>query len=112
MNLLGMLYVLIGVLFLIYSILWRDKVNYYSRKYRKTSEMTILNSSEFLRLQLKYSIFNSIFLIIFGMVIIIFNLNSVFVVAGFLPFHFINFLLIMDSKKKGFIDYKVGETYK
>ena len=112
MNLLGMVSVLIGVFHLIYSVLCRDKVNYYSRRYSKKSEMIIIKLSDFLKLQLKFSIFNSIYLIIYGILITIFNLNNVFVVAGLLPFHFINFLLIMKSRKKGYIDYKVAEIYK
>ena len=103
---------LVGVVYLIYSVLYRDKVTFYSRRYRKTSEMSLIKRSEFLKLQLYFSIFSSIFLIIYGILITAFNLNSVFVVPGFLIFDFINFLLIIKSKKNGYIDYKAGHTYK
>jgi hypothetical protein len=103
---------LVGVVYLIYSVSCRNKVTYYSRIYRKTSAMTLIKPSEFLKLQLNFSIFNSIYLIIYGILITIFNLNDVFMIAGFLPFHFINLLLIIKSKKNGYIDYKVGDTYK
>ncbi|MBU3188412.1 hypothetical protein K9O30_03430 [Clostridium bowmanii] len=108
----GIVYVLMGVVYLIYSILRRDKVTYFSREYRRTSEMKVVKSSEFLMLQLKVSIFNSIYLFIYGILIIIFNLNNIFFIAGFLPFHFINLLLIIKSKTKGYVDYKIGENYK
>ena len=112
MNWLGMIYSLIGVFYLIYSVLCRDKVNYHSRRYCRRSEMILIRASEFLSLQFKFSIFNSIYLIIYGILINIFNLNNVFVIVGILPFHLINFLLIIESKTKGYIDYKVGVTYK
>jgi hypothetical protein len=112
MNWINMLPMLVGVVYLIYSVSCRDKVTYYSRRYRKTSEMTLIKPSEFLKLQLYFSIFNSIYLIIYGILMTIFNLNNVFIIVGFLPFDFINFLLIIKSKKKGYIDYKVGNIYK
>lgn len=106
-----MISVSIGVFYLIYSIVCRDKVTYHSRRYSRNSEMTIIKSSKFLRLQLKFSIFNSIYLINYGILITVFNLNNLFIVAGFLPFHFINFLLLIKSKKKGYVDYKVLSLY-
>jgi hypothetical protein len=112
MDWINILPTLTGVVYLIYSVLCRDKVTYYSRRYYRTSEMTVIKSSEFLRLQLKFSIFSSIYLILYGILITIFNLNSVFIIVGFAPFDFINFLLIIKSKEKGYIDYKVGETCK
>lgn len=112
MNWLGMLCVLMGVFYLIYSVLRRDKVAYHSRRYFRTSEMTIIKLSEFLRLQLIFSIYNFIYLILYGILIIVFNLNNVFIIIGVMPFHLINFLFIIEGKKKGYIDYRVGETYK
>lgn len=112
MNWINMFPTLVGVVYLIYSVLCRDKVTYYSRRYHKKSEMTLIKPSEFLKLQLNFSIFNSIYLIIYGILITIFNLNNVFIIAGFLSFDFINFLLIIKSKKNGYINYKAGATYK
>lgn len=112
MNRINIFPTLVGVVYLIYSVLCRDKVTYYSRRYRKTSEMTLIKPSDFLKLQLNFSIFNSIYLIIYGILIMVFNSNSVFIIVGFLPFDFINFLLIIKSKKNGYIDYKAGDTYK
>ncbi|MCB2292682.1 hypothetical protein LGK95_03910 [Clostridium algoriphilum] len=105
-------YVLLGVVYLIYCILCRDKVTYFIREYSRTSEMTVIRPREFFRLQLKFSIFNSLYLIIYGISLYIFNLDKVFFIVGFLPFPFINLLLIMKSKTKGYVDYKIGKTYK
>ena len=112
MNWINIFPTLVGVVYLIYSVLCRDKVTYYSRVYRKKSEMTLIKPSEFFKLQLYFSIFSSIYLIIYGILITIFNLNNVFVLPGILLFDFINFLLIIKSKNKGYIDYKAGHTYK
>jgi hypothetical protein len=111
MNWIGTVLVLTGMVFLIYSVLYRNKVNMYSRRYSKKSEMKLIKEAEFLRLQLYFSIFNSIFQIIFGVLIILFNLSSLLIFAGVLLFDFINFLLIIESKRKGYVDYKVGKTY-
>jgi len=112
MNWIGMIYILSGVFYLMYSFLRRDKVAYQSRRYFRTSEMTIIKSSEFLRLQLIFSIYNSIYFIIYGILIIVFNLNDIFIIVGVMPYHLINFLFIVQCKKKAYVDYKVGETYK
>ena len=102
----GIMYSVMGLVYLIYSVLCRGKVNYYNRKYIRKIEMTIIKSSEFLSLQLKFSILNSIYLIMYGILIIIFNLNNVFIIAGSLPFLLLNFLLIVESKGKGYVYYK------
>lgn len=112
MNWIGIICILTGVFYLMYSVLRRDKIAYQSRKYFRTSAMTIIKLSEFLRLQLIFSTFNSIYLVIYGILIIVFNLNDVFIIVGVVPFHLINFLFIIESKKKGYVNYKVGETYK
>lgn len=102
----GILYSLIGLGYLIYSVLCRDKVNYSNRRYIRKIEMKIIKSSEFLRLQFKFSIVNSMCFIIYGILIGIFNLNNVFIVAGVGLFGFIDFLLIVVSKKRGYVYYK------
>ena len=104
--------VLPGIVYLIYSILWRNKVTYFSRRYSKTSKMTINKSKEFLKLQFKISILNSIYLIIYGIFLNLFNLNGLWLILGILPFHFINLLLILRSKKLGYVNYEIANTYK
>jgi hypothetical protein len=108
MRSIGIFYPLMGILYLIYSVLCKNKVTYFSRKYYITSEMKVIKLMEFLVLQLKFSIFNSIYLILYGILMIRFNLNNAFFIAGFLPFHFINLVLIIKSRNMGYIDYKIG----
>lgn len=106
MNWIGILPVLIGAIYLIYSVLFRNKVNYYNRRFSKRNKMTIIKLSEFLRLQLNFSILKSIGCIISGMLIIIFNLNSIFILVIAIVFSLMDFLLVVNSKMKGYVDYK------
>lgn len=106
MNWIGISLVLMGVMYLIYSVLFRDKVNYYNRRFSRRNKMTIIKLSEFLRLQLNFSILNSMFCIVSGMLIIIFNLDSLFIFVVAIVFHLINFLLVVKSKMKWYVNYK------
>jgi len=106
MNWFGISLVLIGVIYLIYSVLFRNKVNYYNRRFSRRNKMTIIKSSEFLRLQLNFSILNSILYIVSGVLIIIFNLDNLFIIVVAILFSLINFLLVVKSKMKGYVNYK------
>jgi len=99
-------YLVIGLAYLIYSILSRNKINYYNRGYVKKIKMILIKPNEFLRLQFKFSISVSMYLIMYGILIFIFNLNNVLIIAGLLPFYLLNFILIVTSKKKGYVYYK------
>jgi len=100
MNLMGILPILMGVIYLIYSVLCRNKVTYYNRRFSR------IKLSEFLRLQLNFSILNSIFCIISGILIIIFNLDNIFILIAPLVFSLINFSLVVECKMKGYVYYK------
>ncbi|MVX64992.1 hypothetical protein GKZ28_14965 [Clostridium chromiireducens] len=106
MNLNGILPVLTGVIYLIYSVLVRDKVNYKNRRFSRRNEMTIIKLNEFLRLQLNFSVLSSICCMISGMLIIIFNLNDLFILVVPIVFGLMDFLLVVKSKMKGYVYYK------
>jgi len=106
MNWIGIVPILMGVIYLIYSVLCRDKVTYYNRRFSRRYKMTIIKLSEFLRLQLIFSILISMFNIILGILIIIFNLNNIFILVAPIILSLINFLLVGESKTKGYVDYK------
>ncbi len=112
MTQMGMVYVLCGIIYFIYSIIWKDTVTFFSKEYSKSSDMTVLNWSKFLGLQLRISILNAAYLILYGIALSVFNLSYVFFVAGALPFHMLNLLMIMRGKTREYVDYKIGETYK
>lgn len=60
----------------------------------------------FLRLQLNFSILNSICCIASGILILVLNLNNLFILVVPIAFNLINFSLITISKMKGYADYK------
>lgn len=101
MNWNGMIDTFIGVANLIYVISCRKKVNFHNRR----SVKALIRANEFLRLQLYFSILGSAFLVLYGILVTIFNLNNVLIIVGFLPFHLINLILLIVSKRKGYIDY-------
>lgn len=106
MNWNGILPVLTGVIYLIYSVLVRDKVNYKNRRFSRRNEMTIIKLNEFLRLQLNFSVLSSICCMISGMLIIIFNLNDLFILVVPIVFGLMDFLLVVKSKLNGYVYYK------
>ena len=106
MNWIGIVPILMGVIYLIYSVLCRDKVTYYNRRFSRKHKMTIIKLSEFLRLQLIFSILISMFNIILGILIIIFNLNNIFILVAPIILSLINFLLVGESKMKGYVYYE------
>ena len=93
---------IIGAIYLSYSFLCRNKVTFYNESCR----MIVLNQERFLQLQLYFSIVNSIFLIIIGLVLTIFNLGIVYTFASIGIFYIINFLLRIVAKSKNYIHFK------
>lgn len=105
MNYLGLVLVFFGAAFFIYSLSCKEKLNYYSRRYTKTSNMILIKSMEFFKLQFKFSIISTIYFIACGLIITIFNFNNFLVILAIIGFHFINFLLIIHARDKGYVDY-------
>jgi hypothetical protein len=99
LNTLGVFMISVGIVFLVYSVITRKKVNIYNRGDSKI----ILNEHKFLRLQLYISILNSAYLIVFGFIVIEYNLINVYIALSPLLFHFINYLVILIGKAKQYI---------
>ncbi len=57
-------------------------------------------------MQLKFAILNSVYLIIAGIVIIVFNIANIFVILSIGGFHFVNLVLVIQSKMKGYTYYE------
>ncbi|MBL4930384.1 hypothetical protein [Clostridium paridis] len=112
MNWLGMILIGLGLIYLLYSLLNKSKINYYFKGYIKRNEMKIIKPIEYFKLQLSFSIFNALVFIACGVLISIFAPNDIFFIVALVPFHFINLLLMIESKKRGYIDYKAYKTYK
>lgn len=102
MNILGLVMIILGIIFLIYSIISKDKINIYNRR----DNLSILNERKFLKLQLYFSVLSSVYLITFGLAVIIYNLDNLYVLLSPLIFRFINYMVILVSKAKQYIKLK------
>jgi hypothetical protein len=71
--------------------------------YNRSDRMIVLNQERFFKLQLYFSIVNSILMIIIGLIITMFNLEMTYVMASVMLFHTINYLLRIVAKSKKYI---------
>ena len=101
MNIPGLSLIAIGIIFLIYSVIYKNEI-----MINKSDKLIIVNKQKLLTLQLYCSIFNSVCMIIWGIIIIIYNLPSIYVVAYGLIFTFINYIIIPIGRIKQYIKYK------
>lgn len=92
---------ILGLIYLVYSFLSKDKVTFYNRNDR----MVVLNEERFLKLQLYFSIVNSMLMIILGLIITMFNLGFTYAIASVLLFYTINYLLRTVAKSKKYIHF-------
>lgn len=100
-NWMGFGLVIIGVYYLIYCVQSKDKVSFYNRSYKNH----ILKLAEFLKLQLYFAVIDSLFIIIFGAVLLIYNFNYKIALFSPLIFNITNEVLKLISKRKGYIKY-------
>lgn len=105
MNWNGLIPALMGLFYLIYSVIQRSKANYYSKKFIKKHNMKLIKIEEYLKLQLISSMFVSGFNIVLGIFIIILNINDLYIFLGPLVLSVMNFWLMSHSKSKGYVYY-------
>ncbi|GAA0730213.1 hypothetical protein GCM10008905_31230 [Clostridium malenominatum] len=101
----GIVVIVSGVLFLIYSISCKNKINYYN-KYYDNFTFVIVNKEKFLKLQFYISIFNSVCMIIFGIIVIICDLHYIYVTSYPILFHSINYMIKPIGKSKKYLKSK------
>lgn len=94
--------IIFGIGFLIYSIVSRNKLNIYNR----SDKFTVINEKGILKLQLYISIINSFLLIFFGAIVILYELQNPILVGYPLVFHLINYIVILLSRHRDYIEYK------
>lgn len=96
----GTLLILIGISYLMYCIMFRNKVTLYFK------DIKIVEGKEqkYLKLQLYFSVLNSLVLISMGITIVVYNLNTVYFVLIPLLFHLINFAMKLVSKIKRYVE--------
>ncbi|MCF8018712.1 MAG: hypothetical protein K9L62_04820 [Vallitaleaceae bacterium] len=97
MNYLGLALVFFGLFFLGYSEMTKNKVNMYNKKIIQRS---LIKEEQFLKIQRVLMIVNSIGMIIFGFIVLLYNLRDLYVVAYPFLFHMINYSIIPISRRK------------
>lgn len=101
LNIVGMVIIATAFIFLIYSIIRKNIV-----RVKYTNTFIIINEPKFLKLQLYGSILNSVYMIIFGLIIVVFKIPSIYIILYPLLFHLIDYLIIPVGKTKQYIKYK------
>jgi O-antigen/teichoic acid export membrane protein len=101
LNVFGLFIIAAAVIFLIYSIINKNKV-----RISFSDIYIIINEKRFLSLQLYCSILNSACMIIFGIIVNIYKLNSPYIILYPLLFHFINYIKIPIGRVKQYIKCK------
>lgn len=102
MNLIGLVLIVTGVIFLSHSIIFKNKINYNNI----SDNLIIVNKGKFLKLQLCISILNSLCILIFGLIVTIYNLRSPYIILT--PILFTNkfYLVRLIGRIKQYIKYK------
>lgn len=100
MNWLGIFLIALGMFYLIYSIMFRNKATIYFKSMKIIKE----KENEYLKLQLYFSILNALIIIVIGIIVVIYNLNNAYVIASPLILHLVNFIMKIISKRKGYVE--------
>ncbi|WP_291574685.1 hypothetical protein [Clostridium sp. UBA4548] len=90
-----------GVVYLVYAFLFRNRITIYSKR----SGMIVLNNEKYFKLQLYFSILNSLWIIIVGIIATRENLVTPNILLLPILFHLINWLSTLVARRKGYIDY-------
>ncbi|NFC04841.1 hypothetical protein EXN00_05970 [Clostridium botulinum] len=101
MNIPGLILIVIGIIFLIHSVIYKNKIGI-----NRSNKFIIVNKQKLLNLQLYCSILNSACMVIWGVVVIRYNLPNIYVAAYGLIFTFINYIVIPIARGKNYIKYK------
>ena len=101
LNIPGLIVITTGLIFLIYSVTHKNKINI-----NRIHRFIIVDKENFLKLQLRCSIFNSACMIIFGIIVIVYNLPNIYIIAYPLLFQFINYIIMPIGRVKHYIKEK------
>lgn len=101
MNWSGLFLIALGIGYLIYSFMFRNKVTIYFRSMKLIKE----KEKEYLKLQLYFSILNAFIVIIFGIIVAIYNLDNIYVIVSPLILHLVNYIMKTISKRKGYVSH-------
>jgi hypothetical protein len=99
LNILGVALILFGILYLVYSIRFKNKTTIYFKNVNVIQE----KKNEYFKYQLYFSILNSILMMFIGGVLIICNLETSYMLFTPLLFHLVNLVMKLLCKAKGYI---------
>lgn len=102
MNWNGLMLVVLGLFDLIYFVMARNK----DTLRNKNNKLIIINKEKFLKLQQYFTIINSIYLLIFGLIITLFSLADLYIGVVIILFLCDRYLLKIISIKKGYISFR------
>lgn len=97
----GIALILVGIAGLIFALYNRNN----SSKYNKRPGLVILKEKEFLDLQLKFSVINAGYFIVYGIIGIIIQIGFFSLIFSIVGSSIINFISLSLSSKKGYIKY-------
>src|SRR5690554_2404536 len=92
----GIILIFIGISYLIYSIMFRNKVTFYFKKLKIVKE----KEEKYLNLQLYFAVINSLITSVIGIATVLYNLNTPYILLTPLIFHLINYAMKLTSKRK------------
>lgn len=96
----GYILIIMGFLYGIYTYLCKHKINVYVKSFIDK----ITNEKGYFRIQFWVSIFNSLFLVLAGISILVMNLETYYLFGSIIIFHIINFAIVIISSKMKYID--------
>ncbi len=100
MNLLGVFLILLGVAYLIYSIIYRETITIYFKNIKLKED----KKREYYKLQLCFSIINSLIVMAVGIFITIKDARLAYIAVFPLLVHLINYIMKLVGKDKGYLE--------
>ena len=90
MNWFGIFFILLGIAYLIYSIVNKDEINFYF------TNIKIIKGKEeaYFKLQLIFSVINALIIIVIGSIAVIYNIEALFLIISTLIIHFLNYIIM------------------
>ncbi len=100
MNRVGVFFVLLGVAYLIYSIIYRETITIYFKNIKLKED----KKREYFKLQLCFSIINSLIIMAAGIFITIKDEQLIYVAVFPMLVHLVNYMMKLVGKTKGYLD--------
>lgn len=100
MNLLGVFLILLGVVYLIYSIIYRETITIYFKNIKLKEN----KKREYFKLQLCFSIINALIVMAVGIFITIKDERLTYIAVFPLLVHLVNYIMKLVGEAKGYLE--------